>query len=339
MVLDNMEDKMGTIAVCSHPGGQATTIHYLQRRIAMSVQLLIRDGDPSWWLSPDIWVVPGNDPNGAPGSPVAGLPAYLWTHVANTGDTDVNSVRVDFYWANPALQVLRSNSTLVGSAFADIPAGGSQDVLCLVAWKPAIVNAGHECLVTVANHSGDPLPDPLPDEFDPPAFRQVAQNNLSVLTVDELVPTAVSGNPTNAGHETARSTSPNILSALPYAITIQGWQRADKTVEVTAEVGGALDETNLERLGIKGLRPAQEEGLEVGLDHRPRYQGRRERVGPNKLERHVPRGTSAAVYALIRANKLMEGEYQLVNITERSEDRVLGGLGFIIIPASKERQS
>lgn len=43
----------------------------------MAVQLQIRDGDP-WWMSPDIWVVPGNDPNGAPGQPIVGQDNYLW---------------------------------------------------------------------------------------------------------------------------------------------------------------------------------------------------------------------------------------------------------------------
>ena len=83
----------------------------------MPVQLHIRDGNPYWYLSPDIWVVPGNDPSASPGNPIAGQAAYLWAHVANIGSTDANSVRVDFFWANPALQVTRSNATLVGSAF------------------------------------------------------------------------------------------------------------------------------------------------------------------------------------------------------------------------------
>ncbi len=76
----------------------------------MSVQLLIRDGSPDWYLSPDIWVVPGNDPNGPPGSPIAGQTAYLWAHVVNTGNSDASGVRLDFFWVNPALQVLRSSS-------------------------------------------------------------------------------------------------------------------------------------------------------------------------------------------------------------------------------------
>src|SRR4051812_45539396 len=105
---------------------------HCKKRIAVTIQLLIRDGSLHWYHSPDIWVVPGNDPSGSPGSPIAGQPAYLWARVANTGTTDANGVRVDFYWANPALEVTRSNATLVGSAYADVPAGGMQDTLCLV---------------------------------------------------------------------------------------------------------------------------------------------------------------------------------------------------------------
>jgi hypothetical protein len=284
-----------------------------QRRIIMSVQLLIRDGNPYWYLSPDIWVVPGSDPNGSPGNPIAGQPAYLWAHVANTGNIDANSVRVDFYWANPALQVLRSNSSLVGSAFADIIAGSSQDVLCLVAWMPTIINDGHECLVAVANHIADPLPDPLPDAFDPPTFPQVAQKNLTVLEASQY--------------------------PMSRAITIGGWRRADKAVVVTAEVGGSLDEISLARLGIKGLRPSKENSIEVGLGHQPRCAGEKESLGPKELRLRIPRGTSVAVYASIRAKTLLRGEYQLVNIIERSGDLILGGLGFIVVPEGKEKES
>src|ERR1700686_1264207 len=150
----------------------------------MAVQLVIRDGNPYWYLLPDIWVVPGADPAGPPGSPIAGQPACLWAHVSNTGDVDATGARVDFYWENPALQVLRSNATLVGSANVDVPAGGGQDALCLVPWTPVIVNGGHECLVAVVNHPADPLPDPPPDDFNPPLYPQVAQKNLTVLAAN-----------------------------------------------------------------------------------------------------------------------------------------------------------
>jgi hypothetical protein len=280
----------------------------------MPVQLVIEDGDPHWYLSPDIWVVPGSDPGGAPGSPVAGQPAYLWAHVANPGSTAANGVRVNFYWANPALQVLRSNANLVGSAFADVAAGGGQDVLCLVPWTPVIVNGGHECLVAEAIHASDPLPVPLPDDFDPPAFRQVAQKNLTVLAM-----------------------SARMMAT--HAITIGGWRRADKAVVVTAEVGGALPERSLQRLGLKRLRPAAGPGVEVGLDHERRCPGEGDPLGAESLEVRVARGTSAAVHLSIRARDLAPGEYHLVHVTERMGDRRLGGLAFVVIAAGKEGRS
>lgn len=282
----------------------------------MSVQLLVRDGNPYWYLSPDIWVVPGNDPSGSPGSPIAGQTAYLWAHVANSGSTDANSVRVDFYWANPALQVTRSNATLVGSAYADVPAGGAQDALCLIPWTPVIVNDGHECLVAVANHPGDPLPNPLPDAFDPPTYRQVAQLNLTVLVAS--------------------------MHAAMITITVSALRRADKAVTLTTEVGGELDERTLANQGLRGLRPAKAPAVEVGLDHERRCVGEKDPIGHGKLEVHVPRGRAVAVYAAVRAKNLAENEYQLIQIVERAKNEVLGGLGFVIVSETtrrKEKQS
>jgi hypothetical protein len=270
----------------------------------MAVQLLIRDGVPHWYLSPDIWVVPGNDPSGAPGAPIAGQPAYLWARVQNTGATDANGVRVDFYWANPALQVTRSNATLVGSAFADVPAGGTQEALCLVPWVPVIVNGGHECLVAVANHAGDPLPNPLPDAFDPPTYRQVAQKNLTVLAAS--------------------------LRLKMLTITVSGLQRADKAVLVTAETGGELDAATLASLGLHGRRPGQAP-VEVGLDREQRCVGDNDPIGSKQLELRVPRGSSAAVHVRVRAKALADNEYQLVRIVEWTKDKVVGGLGLVVV--------
>jgi hypothetical protein len=276
----------------------------------MSVQLVIRDGNPYWYLSPDIWVVPGNDPTGPPGAPISGQPAYLWAHVANTGDTDASGVRLDFYWANPALQVLRSNSTLVGSAIADVPAGGGQDALCLVPWTPVIVNGGHECLVAVANHPADPLPNPPPDDFNPPAYGQVAQKNLTVLVAS--------------------------MHASIHTITVAGGLRANKSVVVTAEVGGELDPLSLARLGLRELRPATKSApVEVGLSREFRCLSDKDPVGPTKLEVSVGKGQSTAVFASIRAKNLARDEYQLVRLTERSDEKLLGGLGFVVVAQRK----
>jgi hypothetical protein len=278
----------------------------------MGVQLVIRDGNPYWYLSPDIWVVPGNDPNGPIGSPIAGQPAYLWAHVSNTGDVDANGARVDFYWANPALQVLRSNATFVGSANVDVPAGGGQDALCLVPWTPIIVNGGHECLVAVVNHPADPLPDPPPDDFNPPLYRQVAQKNLTVFVASK--------------------------HAAPRAITISGGRRTDKAAVVTAEVGGELDAISLGRLGFKDLRPTRKGVVEVGLTREPRCVGDKDPLGSRELEVRVSKGESAAVFASIRAKDLAEGEYQLVHLVERNGDKIVGGLAFVVVADSKSKE-
>src|SRR6202158_5023602 len=155
----------------------------------MSAHLVIHDSSmPYWWESPDIWVVPGNDPNGPPGSPIAGQPAFLWARVKNAGTAAANGTRVDFYWANPSAQMVVGVATAIGSAFVDLDPGDTQEVLCLVPWVPVIVNGGHECLLAVAHGGGDtnPIPDPLPNgyPFDPPAHEQIAQLNLGVLAAD-----------------------------------------------------------------------------------------------------------------------------------------------------------
>lgn len=185
----------------------------------MPAHLLIRDSSPPyWWPSPDIWVVPGNDPNGPPGSPIAGKPAYLWAHVANTGDIEASGARIDFYWANPAMQIVVGTATRIGSAYADIPAGGAEDVLCLVAWTPSIVNGGHECVLAVAHSTGElpALPDPLPAGFDfnPPAYDEIAQRNLNVVSA---------------------------MMAVPFPLTITAPARTDKEVLVKTVLGGELE--------------------------------------------------------------------------------------------------
>lgn len=281
----------------------------------MAVDLLIRDGNPYWYLSPDIWVVPGGDPAGSPGIPVAGQPAFLWARVANNGSTDAKSVRIDFYWANPALQVTRSNATLVGSAFADVPPGGVQEALCLVPWVPVIVNGGHECLVAVAVHPAHPLPNPLAEAFDPPVYPQVAQKNLTVLNA-------------------------SALRAFMFSLTVSALPRVDKDITVTAELGDKLDEKTLLSLGLRGFKPARKAIAEVGLSNTPRTVCEKDPIGERTLNMCIPKGTSAGLHVAIRAKGLAAREYQFIHIVERSGDQVLGGLGFVVVgQASKEKEA
>jgi len=153
-----------------------------------------------------------------------------------------------------------------------------------------------------------PLPDPLPTGFDfaPPAHDEIAQRNLSVLAAS--------------------------MRATPRSLTITAPPRADKTVRITAKIGGTLSETLLAQLGLKGFRPAAKEVAQVGLG-REAICGQRDRlVGEREIEIHVPRGTSVGVFASIHATGLANNEYQLVHLVERSENRVLGGISYVMVP-------
>jgi hypothetical protein len=144
------------------------------------LSLTIEDGNP-WYLSPNIWTVPGSDPLGAEGLPVAGRPCYLWARVRNLGNARAENATVRFYWANPSVGVTRSTATLVGSSFVTLDPGDTGDVLCLMPWVPAWVNQGHECVLAEAFHPLDPVPTTV--DFAVPTDRHVAQRNLSVLQV------------------------------------------------------------------------------------------------------------------------------------------------------------
>ena len=144
----------------------------------MSVILEIQDGNP-WYLSPDIWVVPGDDPNGPPGLPVAGLPAFIWARVHNNGTTPVSNATVRFYWANPSVGFDRNTANLVGTSFVTLNANDVQEVLCLTPWVPVFLNGGHECVLAEAFCAQDPLP--AGPAFNVPSDRHVAQRNLSVV--------------------------------------------------------------------------------------------------------------------------------------------------------------
>jgi hypothetical protein len=200
----------------------------------VAVQLEIRDGDP-WWMSPDIWVVPGDDPNGAPGQPIAGRDNYLWGRVRNTGATAASGIRVEFFWSNPATGVLRSNSTLVGYGYADVPAGGgSTEVLCITPWVPVVVNDGHECVVAQALHPGDPLPAPISDAFSAPTYRQVAQRNLTVVVLAAA-----------------------LVQTLVLQLALPARARGGRTRVALKRGGQKLSRERLEQLGLPGgLRPA-----------------------------------------------------------------------------------
>lgn len=280
----------------------------------MAVELLIRDGSPDWWESPDIWVVPGSDPNGPAGTPVVGGPAYLLATVRNDGDVDVSQVQVDFWVADPSLQIRKGTANHIGTAFADVPAGGAQDVLCLAPWHVTLVNGGHECVVVEASSPADPLAPPPadPDVLDAPTYRQIAQRNLSVAVVIGMARTEV-------------------------VIGVNAGPRADKAVELEVSGGRALSQELLASLGLEGHRDVGSERVAFGLSERS--QCGHERPETRKaLRLEVPRGTSAPAYLQLAAREsLQPEEYAVVRVVERDRERVIGGLSIVMVQGEERK--
>ena len=271
----------------------------------MSVGLHIRHGSPQWWESPDIWVVPGQDPNGPPGSPVVGQTAFLWARV--WADQDVQGVQLDFWVANPAMQIRKSSANHIGTAFADIQAPGPQEVLCLAPWNVTLINGGHECVVVEASSTLDPLTPPPtdPDVLDANTYPQIAQRNLSVISI-------------------AGQLRREVL------LTVTAGLRAAKRVEIQAEVGGELPEETLASLGLRDHKASAREIRATLTEHSLCHSS--EQAAERGLGLDVPAGTSKPVYVNVSAaEQLRPGEYGLVRVTEQDPDGVLGGLTLVAV--------
>jgi hypothetical protein len=282
----------------------------------MSMKLIIRDGSPDWWESTDIWVVPGPDPNGAIGTPVVGQPAYLWANVTNDGTEDASQVKVDFWVANPSLQIRKSTANHIGAAFADVAVNTTQSVLCLVPWNVTLINGGHECVVVEASSPADPLSPPLvdPDVLDAPTYRQIAQRNLSVATM--------------LGH-----------GRHEIIISLSAGARVDKTVEVNLQAGGELSREALVSLGLRATRYVGPEHMAACLSTHSQC-GMPALEESNSVRLHVPRGQSSAVYLDLEPRKrLKPDEYAVVRVVERDRGRVCGGLSVAVVDVEEKKET
>lgn len=271
----------------------------------MAVTLVIEDGNP-WYLSPNVWTVPGSDPVGPPGMPVAGQPCYLWAHVQNTGTDPVSGATARFYWANPALGFDRTTANLVGSAFVTLGPGASADVLCLTPWVPVYVNQGHECILAEASHATlDPLP--AAPAFNVPTDRHVAQRNLSVLSA----------------------------SSFSFAFEVHNPGRKRREFVITARNGdlGQVEKL-LARLG-KGVKRVPKPGrmAKMGFVKSPCPDADAESSGP-RLEGVTLEAHERAGYALVGD---LQGGAALIHVVQEADGHEVGGLALLLLPSKEER--
>jgi len=274
----------------------------------MSVQLEIGDGDP-WWLSPNVWAVPGNDPEGPPGTPVVDQPCFLHARVSNAGRERATDATVRFYWANPAVGFDRTTANLIGISYISIDPGKTADVLCLTPWTPIFVNEGHECVLAEAFH---PSLDPLPTvpAFNVPTDRHVAQRNLSVVHA--------------------------VRGRFHLAFEVHNPGRKECRFGLSSRQGrpGEL-ESLLPTLGRDFRLPKGHGGLDqLCFVHAPC-------PDEHDKEKHEPVIEELAL-APRQRNGLalvgrLEGEGALVHVLQRVDERIVGGLSVLVLPERPRR--
>lgn len=276
----------------------------------MPVELEIRDGEP-WWLSPDVWTVPGSNPEGAPGQPVAGELCYLWARVRNNGTAGVQNATVRFYWADPSVGFDRSTANQIGTSFVSLDPAEDAEVLCLAPWVPTFVNGGHECILAEAFHNNDPLP--ATPAFNVPTDRHVAQRNLTVVNV-------------------------GAMKAFSAFFTIVNTQRVDRAFELIVRQGRLEEIEPLSKtLGFK-LPPKTREGkltragfvdkLCVGEQDVSRATSERTEL---RLRRHGKAGRSLV--------GVVEGGAALLHVEQRLDGRSVGGLSVLVLGEAAGKES
>lgn len=269
------------------------------------VELEIQDGSPHWYLSPNIWTVPGDDPEGPPGIPIVGTTCFMWAKVRNNGSTPVNNAQVRFYWANPSVGFDRNTANFIGSSNVSLEAGETRDVLCLTPWLPTFVNNGHECVLAEAFH---PTADPLPmsPAFNVPTDRHVAQRNLSVVMALK---------------------SKNMMFSMSFSVCNSA--RKERVFRIYSKPG-RLEELKPFTKHLKLKLPAQAEG---GIGHAgfvthtcPDEQAIKE--AKPVFERFPVKGNTCSGLSFVGQ---LKGEAALVHIIQEVDGKEVGGLSILVL--------
>lgn len=274
----------------------------------MSVLLEIEDGNP-WYLSPNVWTVPGNDPNGPAGIPALGQRSYMWANVMNKGDEEVENAIVNFYYSHPGLLFfglglgLSNTIRQVGTSNVSLMPGETKSVLCLVPWTPSFIDGPQQCILAEVFH---PTLDNRTGALNPSTDRHVAQCNLVLKIV----------------------TNDNRMFKVPFEILNGDKVKHSFTVEA---IEGTISE-------IEPLIPHLGRGFEM-----PRGEGHFSNLGfvfnpcpdPKDLEEAEHGVTEMKIEAQGLTGRTLMGELDgdaaLVHIIQKLDDIEVGGLSILAI--------
>ena len=136
--------------------------------------------------NPNVWNVPGTDPNGPAGDPKVGSQNWCWANIGNQGTAAATNVSVQFYYCTPNTPVAQWSDFLGNSAgqvtLPTLAAGAvNQKVCATTPWTPP--NTGHVCLIAYVEATNDPGPPQTPTLAPQITDRHVAQNNMAAVTV------------------------------------------------------------------------------------------------------------------------------------------------------------
>jgi hypothetical protein len=174
-----------------------------------------------------------------------------------------------------------------------------------------VVNDGHECVVAQVLHGGDPLPTPLPDAFNPPAYSQVAQRNLTVVVLSM-----------------AQAQTLILQVALPL-------RSRSRDAVVRIESGDRkLAGEQLRQLGLSPrLRPAElleSAGFVDGA-------GCIDDSGKPEQSFQLRPGTAAPAYLRVSSRRSRSG-YELLHVVQETDGEVTGGISYVILPGEERNR-
>jgi hypothetical protein len=176
-----------------------------------------------------------------------------------------------------------------------------EDVLCVSAWTPQFARATHGCLIAEINHSLDPLPEE--SVFKAWEYTQIGQRNINL--------------------EKLTDTSSTWLQTFDVPDT--GGEPSNLSISVVTQKPSDFAEL-LHSLGLpENTAFATSQIVSVGLSETP--------IGPwtPTLRVRPDVGSSTTVFVSAKATQATPNTVQLVEVNERVEAPVIGGLLYVFL--------